>query len=36
MALLTVEDLVVGYGPHPVLHGISFEVQEVRSASCSG
>ena len=28
MALLTVEDLVVGYGPHPVLHGISFEVQE--------
>ena len=28
MALLQVEDLVVGYGPHPVLHGINFEVQE--------
>jgi len=27
MALLEVEDLVVGYGPYPVLHGISFEVE---------
>jgi branched-chain amino acid transport system ATP-binding protein len=27
-ALLEVRDLVVGYGPHPVLHGVSFEVQE--------
>ena len=28
MSLLEVRDLVVGYGPHPVLHGVSFEVQE--------
>ena len=28
MALLQVEDLVVGYGPHPVLHGVSFSVDE--------
>jgi branched-chain amino acid transport system ATP-binding protein len=28
MSLLKVEGLVVGYGPHPVLHGIDFEVQE--------
>ena len=27
MALLEVADLVVGYGPYPVLHGISFEVE---------
>ena len=27
-ALLEIRDLVVGYGPHPVLHGIDFEVQE--------
>lgn len=27
-ALLEVRDLVVGYGPHPVLHGINFEVHE--------
>lgn len=27
MALLEVQDLVVGYGPYPVLHGISFEVE---------
>lgn len=27
-ALLEVRDLVVGYGPHPVLHGIDFEVHE--------
>ena len=27
-ALLQIRDLVVGYGPHPVLHGIDFEVQE--------
>ncbi len=27
MALLEVRDLVVGYGPYPVLHGISFEVE---------
>ena len=27
-ALLEIRDLVVGYGPHPVLHGINFEVQE--------
>ncbi len=27
-ALLEVRDLVVGYGPHPVLHGVSFEVRE--------
>ncbi len=27
-ALLEIRDLVVGYGPHPVLHGVSFEVQE--------
>jgi branched-chain amino acid transport system ATP-binding protein len=26
--LLKVEDLVVGYGPHPVLHGINFEVEQ--------
>ena len=28
MSLLKVEGLVVGYGPHPVLHGIDFEVRE--------
>ncbi|WP_435743316.1 ABC transporter ATP-binding protein [Nocardioides sp. SYSU DS0663] len=28
MSLLEVRDLVVGYGPHPVLHGVSFEVEE--------
>ena len=27
MSLLKVENLVVGYGPHPVLHGIDFEVR---------
>lgn len=27
MALLEVRDLVVGYGPHPVLHGISFDIE---------
>ena len=27
-ALLEIRDLVVGYGPHPGLHGIDFEVQE--------
>jgi branched-chain amino acid transport system ATP-binding protein len=28
MALLEIENLVVGYGPHPVLHGIDFVVEE--------
>ncbi|MGH3370926.1 MAG: ABC transporter ATP-binding protein, partial [Nocardioidaceae bacterium] len=28
MALLEISDLVVGYGPHPVLHGIDFVVEE--------
>lgn len=28
MSVLKVENLVVGYGPHPVLHGVSFEVNE--------
>jgi branched-chain amino acid transport system ATP-binding protein len=28
MALLEVGNLVVGYGPHPVLHGIDFVVEE--------
>jgi branched-chain amino acid transport system ATP-binding protein len=28
MSLLEVRDLVVGYGPHPVLHGVSFDVEE--------
>ncbi|MGH3331472.1 MAG: ABC transporter ATP-binding protein [Nocardioidaceae bacterium] len=28
MALLEIEDLVVGYGAHPVLHGVSFVVEE--------
>ena len=28
MSLLEVRDLVVGYGPHPVLHGVSFVVEE--------
>ena len=28
MSLLKVENLVVGYGPHPVLHGIDFEVEQ--------
>ena len=28
MSLLKVEGLVVGYGPHPVLHGIDFEVEQ--------
>jgi branched-chain amino acid transport system ATP-binding protein len=27
MALLEVRDLVVGYGPYPVLHGISFDIE---------
>ena len=27
MSLLEVRDLVVGYGPHPVLHGVDFEVE---------
>ncbi|MFC6286619.1 ABC transporter ATP-binding protein [Nocardioides sp. GCM10027113] len=26
--LLQVRDLVVGYGPHPVLHGVDFEVEQ--------
>jgi branched-chain amino acid transport system ATP-binding protein len=28
MAILEVENLVVGYGPYPVLHGVSFSVEE--------
>ncbi len=28
MSLLEVSDLVVGYGPHPVLHGLDFVVEE--------
>jgi len=28
MSLLEVHDLVVGYGPHPVLHGIDFCIEE--------
>ena len=28
MALLQVEDLIVGYGPFPVLHGINFVVEQ--------
>ena len=28
MALLEISDLVVGYGAHPVLHGIDFVVEE--------
>jgi branched-chain amino acid transport system ATP-binding protein len=27
MALLEVRDLIVGYGPYPVLHGISFDIE---------
>ncbi len=27
MALLEVRDLVVGYGPHPVLHGVSLDIE---------
>lgn len=28
MSLLEISDLVVGYGPHPVLHGLDFVVEE--------
>jgi branched-chain amino acid transport system ATP-binding protein len=28
MAVLEVRDLVAGYGPFPVLHGVSFEIEE--------
>ena len=28
MSLLEIHDLVVGYGPHPVLHGLDFVVEE--------
>ncbi len=28
MSLLEIRDLVVGYGPHPVLHGVNFVVEE--------
>ena len=36
MALLEVEDLVVGYDSLPVLHGISFEVEEGETAVLFG
>lgn len=28
MSLLEISDLVVGYGPHPVLHGLDFVIEE--------